>query len=44
MTKLRNATGPNTGVSELIHVFEEPGALERVAALAARWFVHHMPQ
>ena len=26
------------------HLFEEPGALERVAALAARWFVHHMPQ
>jgi pimeloyl-ACP methyl ester carboxylesterase len=26
------------------HLFEEPGALERVAALAARWFVHHMPR
>jgi putative phosphoribosyl transferase len=24
------------------HLFEEPGALERVAALAARWFVHHL--
>jgi len=26
------------------HLFEEPGALERVAALAARWFVRHMPR
>jgi len=26
------------------HLFEEPGTLERVAALAARWFVHHMRQ
>jgi putative phosphoribosyl transferase len=26
------------------HLFEEPGALERVAALAARWFVDHMPR
>ena len=26
------------------HLFEEPGALENVAGLAARWFVHHMPQ
>ena len=24
------------------HLFEEPGALERVAALAARWFVRHL--
>jgi putative phosphoribosyl transferase len=23
------------------HLFEEPGALERVASLAAAWFVHH---
>jgi putative phosphoribosyl transferase len=23
------------------HLFEEPGALEQVAALASRWFVHH---
>ena len=23
------------------HLFEEPGALERVAQLAADWFVHH---
>lgn len=26
------------------HLFEEPGALERVAALAARWFVDHLLQ
>ena len=25
------------------HLFEEPGALERVAALAARWFEDHLP-
>ena len=25
------------------HLFEEPGALDRVAALAARWFVRHLP-
>jgi dienelactone hydrolase len=25
------------------HLFEEPGALEQVAALAARWFEDHMP-
>ena len=25
------------------HLFEEPGKLERVAALAARWFVDHLP-
>lgn len=24
------------------HLFEEPGALERVAALAAAWFVRHL--
>ena len=24
------------------HVFEEPGALERVAALARQWFVHYL--
>lgn len=26
------------------HLFEEPGALERVAELAARWFEEHLPQ
>ncbi len=26
------------------HLFEEPGALERVAALAARWFARHLRQ
>lgn len=26
------------------HLFEEPGALERVAALAGDWFVKHLPQ
>jgi hypothetical protein len=25
------------------HLFEERGALERVAALAARWFEDHLP-
>ena len=25
------------------HLFEEPGALEQVAALAARWFEDHLP-
>jgi putative phosphoribosyl transferase len=25
------------------HLFEEPGALERVADLAARWFAEHLP-
>jgi len=24
------------------HLFEEPGALEKVAELAARWFVTHL--
>jgi putative phosphoribosyl transferase len=24
------------------HLFEEPGALEEVARLAARWFVYHL--
>lgn len=26
------------------HLFEEPGALERVAALACDWFVRHLPE
>ncbi len=26
------------------HLFEEPGALDRVADLAARWFAEHLPQ
>jgi putative phosphoribosyl transferase len=26
------------------HLFEEPGALERVSALAARWFEEHLPR
>jgi len=25
------------------HLFEEPGALDRVAALAAGWFIRYMP-
>jgi putative phosphoribosyl transferase len=25
------------------HLFEEPRALDRVAALAAAWFCHHLP-
>lgn len=25
------------------HLFEEPGALERVAHLAADWFTRHLP-
>jgi pimeloyl-ACP methyl ester carboxylesterase len=25
------------------HLFEEPGAIERVAELAAAWFVAHVP-
>lgn len=25
------------------HLFEEPGALDRVADLAAQWFLHHLP-
>jgi putative phosphoribosyl transferase len=24
------------------HLFEEPGALDQVAALAGRWFVRHL--
>jgi putative phosphoribosyl transferase len=24
------------------HLFEEPGALEQVASLARRWFLHHL--
>ncbi len=28
-------------VSGATHLFEEPGALERVAQLAANWFLHH---
>jgi putative phosphoribosyl transferase len=30
-------------VAGATHLFEEPGALERVAELAARWFVEHLP-
>jgi dienelactone hydrolase len=26
------------------HLFEEPGALERVADLASRWFIDHLPK
>jgi hypothetical protein len=26
----------------LCHLFEEPGALEQVAALAGRWFSDHL--
>ena len=29
-------------VSGATHLFEEPGALEEVARLAAEWFVHHL--
>jgi dienelactone hydrolase len=29
-------------VNDATHLFEEPGALERVAALAATWFVQHL--
>jgi hypothetical protein len=25
------------------HLFEEPGTLDRVVALAAQWFEHHLP-
>jgi putative phosphoribosyl transferase len=25
------------------HLFEEPGTLDRVAELAARWFAEHLP-
>jgi hypothetical protein len=25
------------------HLFEEPGALERVAVLAGDWFIQHLP-
>ena len=28
-------------VPEATHLFEEPGALEQVSALATRWFVRH---
>jgi len=30
-------------VSGATHLFEEPGALDRVAQLASDWFVHHLP-
>jgi len=29
-------------VPEATHLFEEPGALERVAELAASWFADHV--
>jgi len=29
-------------VPRATHLFEEPGALERVADLAARWFERHL--
>jgi len=29
-------------VPEATHLFEEPGALDKVAALAARWFSRHI--
>jgi putative phosphoribosyl transferase len=25
------------------HLFEEPGTLDKVATLAARWFAEHLP-
>lgn len=31
-------------VARATHLFEEPGALERVAELAATWFVAHLPR
>lgn len=31
-------------VSGATHLFEEPGALDIVAALAARWFLRHLPR
>jgi putative phosphoribosyl transferase len=30
-------------VPEATHLFEEPGALERVAELATTWFLRHLP-
>jgi putative phosphoribosyl transferase len=39
---------PNAPQVEIVagagHLFEEPGALERVAALARDWFERHLPQ
>jgi putative phosphoribosyl transferase len=29
-------------IPDATHLFEEPGALDRVAALAAGWFRHHL--
>jgi putative phosphoribosyl transferase len=31
-------------VPDASHLFEEPGALDRVAELAARWFADHLPE
>jgi pimeloyl-ACP methyl ester carboxylesterase len=31
-------------IPDATHLFEEPGALERVAALASDWFIYHVPQ
>lgn len=45
----REAYDAMTAEKELVvipgatHLFEEPGALERVAELAAEWFVRHFP-
>jgi putative phosphoribosyl transferase len=41
---MRSMTGAETRlevVADATHLFEEPGALERVAGLAASWFVEH---
>jgi len=29
-------------MSSVIHLFEEPGALEQVSELAAAWFLEHL--
>jgi hypothetical protein len=31
-----------TIVAGATHLFEEPGALEKVAGIAAEWFVHYL--
>jgi pimeloyl-ACP methyl ester carboxylesterase len=46
-TAMANLVPPTERALEIIpgatHLFEEPGALERVAGLASRWFIDHLP-
>jgi putative phosphoribosyl transferase len=42
LAQLRSCTHELSVVPGATHLFEEPGALERVAELATRWFVRHL--